>query len=446
MMWSSAVALTASVAVGGAAIAGSDQWNERTTLKFTEPVMVPGVTLRPGTYVFQLMDSDTNRHHVQILKESGETVTTTMAVPTKRPEAKADVVVKFNPTDEGVPPALAAWFYPGSIYGHQFVYPEEQAKKIAQRTKTVVLSKDVPGTDLERGTLRVFDASGMAKPFSVDPAADASWKKWQKGRSATASVRSSTTRTPSSSAPAVDADFQGRRVKLDQLEDNPSMYVGKTVSIDAEVEEVFGPRLFTIDEPNWGDLDGEILVYVPTPLAALVRDDDRVTVTGEVKRFVEADFEKEWGWLGLDEGVEIEISKRPVLVASRVVGGNNSVAMVIDAGSSEKPVGTSGTTAPAMTDLADIARGDEDLVGRHVTLSGVRVEGMAKEHGFFAKAGDRTLFVLPATEPSSRQKGETVTIEGIVLELPRHMQAKLTPPAGQTMNDDIYVYATQVKR
>src|SRR5687768_2304345 len=120
--------------------------------------------------------------------------------------------------------------------------------------------------------------------------------------------------------------------------------------------------------------------------------------------------------------------------------------MVIDVGSSEKPVGTSGTTAPAMTDLAAIARGDEDLVGRHVTLSGVRVEGMAKEHGFFAKAGDHTLFVLPATESSSRQKGENVTIEGIVLELPRHMQDKLTPPAGQTMNDDIYVYATQVKR
>lgn len=437
MLWLSAVVLSAGLAAGG-----GDQWNERTTLKFTEPVMVPGTTLQAGTYVFQLMNSPTNRHHVQILNDKGETITTTMAIPTKRAEAKGDVVLKLNPTDKGVPPAIAAYFYPGSIYGHQFVYPEDQAKQIAQRTKTVVLSKDIPGTDLEAGTLQVYDAAGMAKPFKEDPDAVASWQKWQRGRTSTANVRSPASKSPASSAPAVDADFKGQRVKLRDLEEAPTTYIGKTVSIDGEVEEVLGPRLFTIDEPNWADLDGELLVYVPTPLAALVRDNDRVTVSGTVKPFVEAEFEKEWGWLGLDKSVEVDLAKRPVLVASRIVGGNNNIAMVIDAKTTNRPVGTSGS-ADALTDLRSVAGGDEDLIGKRVTLSGVRVERTASDGGFFADAGEHTVFVLPAPNQSVRQ-GDTVTVEGVVLELPRHMEDKLNGPSD--LNDDIYVYATAVKR
>ena len=437
MLFVSAVVLSAGLAMGS-----GQYWSERTTLKFNEPVMVPGATLKPGTYVFQLMDSETNRHHVQILNEQGETVTTTMAIPAKRPQAKEDVVVKFNPTEKGVPPALAAYYYPGAVYGHQFVYPEEQAKQIAQRTKTVVLSRDVAGTDLEAGTLRVFDASGMATPYKEDPEAAASWQKWHRERTSTASVGAAGSTNLKSSAPAVDAKFQGQRVKLGQLEETPATYIGKTISVDAEVEEVLGPRLFTIDEPNWGDLDGEILVYVPTPLAALVRDDDRITVTGQVKRFVEADFEKEWGWLGLENGLEVEFSKRPVLIASRIVGGNNNTAMVIDVKSAEKPVGTSGSAAP-MSDLAAIAAGGEDLIGRRVTLNGLRIETMASNQGFFAKAGDHTVFVLPADNQSVKQ-GDTVTIEGLVLELPRHMENHLKGPSD--LNEDIYVYATAIKR
>ncbi len=52
-----------------AAIAGANQWNDRTILKFDAPMMVPGATLAPGTYVFKLMDSQSNRHMVQIFKQ-----------------------------------------------------------------------------------------------------------------------------------------------------------------------------------------------------------------------------------------------------------------------------------------------------------------------------------------------------------------------------------------
>lgn len=47
-----------------------------------------------------------------------------------------------------------------------------------------------------------------------------------------------------------------------------------------EVDDGLGPRLFKIDEPNWADLVGAILVSVPTTLAAMAREADRVTMTG----------------------------------------------------------------------------------------------------------------------------------------------------------------------
>ncbi|MGH9321373.1 MAG: hypothetical protein ACRD3V_15995, partial [Vicinamibacteria bacterium] len=154
-MWRRTAGLAAAVLIASAAAASASTWNEKTILTFSEPVMVPGATLPAGSYVFQLRDAKSGRHIVQVTSEEGsELMALAQAVPIKRTETTGDIVVKFNPTDVGSPPAMKAWFYTGSMHGHEFVYPEEQAKKIAERTKTIVLSVDVPGTDLEKGTLR----------------------------------------------------------------------------------------------------------------------------------------------------------------------------------------------------------------------------------------------------------------------------------------------------
>ncbi|MGH9321387.1 MAG: hypothetical protein ACRD3V_16065, partial [Vicinamibacteria bacterium] len=275
--------------------------------------------------------------------------------------------------------------------------------------------------------LRTYDASGKSAQWRGDAATMREWDEWQRNR-------------PSSraKAPMVGGDFQATRVKLDELEENKQKYMGKTVSVDAEIEEVFGPRIFTIDEPNWGDLDGEILVYLPSTLAATVREDDRVTITGTVEPFVRAEVEREWGWLGLDPEVEIELSGKPVLVATRIVGGNNDVAMVIDVDSSgAKPLGT----ASPLSDLGTIAQGDEELVGRQVRLREAEVESMAKGGGFFVKTENGSLFVLPSVEgKGSVSVGDSVSIDGVVLQTPHGMGSRLDAPYGS--NDDIYVYAT----
>ena len=101
----------------------------------------------------------------------------------------------------------------------------------------------------------------------------------------------------------------GTKVDLEELESNPSKYMNTRITVDAEVEEVLGPRLFTIDEPHWGDLDGEILVHAPNLFAVLVRDDDRITVTGTLKSAAMAEIKREWGWFDLEPEVEAEFAR-----------------------------------------------------------------------------------------------------------------------------------------
>jgi hypothetical protein len=446
-----------------AAVAGANQWNDRTTLKFDTPIMVPGATLAPGTYVFKLMDSATNRHMVQIFKEEGnQLIATTQAVPIKRMEAKGDVVLKLNPTEASAPVAIKAWFYPGSLYGHQFVYPDRQAREIAQRTKTLVLSGDIPDSDMQKGTLHTYDATGGKQPWRADEQTMKEWKEWTDQRAASATARVAapgTADTRESTAPMVRSQPAGMKVSVGDLEENPKRYIGQTINVTAEVEDVFGPRLFKIDEPNWGDMDGEVLVYLPSDLAALVREDDRVTITGTMKMFLKADLEREFGWLEPEPDVEIEFADRPVLVASRIVGGNSDVALAIKvnpAGSAsgkagESTVGTTGKAggekATPLTDAAALAEGDRDLVGRRVDLDNVKVNRSGKNRGFWIDAGGHNVFVLPARYTESKTvaptPGQTMSIEGVVFEMPRSMRENARDVSKG--NADIYVFATTVK-
>jgi hypothetical protein len=448
--------------------AAADQWNERTILKFSEPIMIPGETLPAGSYVFQLADSAASRHVVEVKSEDGSrTFATLQAVPLKRPDSKGDTVLKFNPTEPGAPPALKAWFYPGSLYGHEFVYPVTEARKIAERTKTIVLSSDVSGTDLEKGTLRVYDASGKEGTWRADAETMREWDAWQRQRRTNAasdtpagmSGRTDASSRSPSTAPMMESDAKGMRVTIDALEDNAAKYTGKTVTVDAEVEDVFGPRLFSIDEPAWGDVEGEILVSVPEHAAALVRENDRITVTGEIKKFSAAGLERERTWLeaDLDDG---ELAATPVLHASRIVGGDNDVAMLIDlrkprksgaeSGTSTSAVGTAGktgSTGAPVTDIGSLATTrTSDLVGRDVDLTKVPIARVTKEGGFWLqRAGGPAVFVKPAHSVQVTVKeGDTIGLDGVVLEMPRGMRDRLGAP--DQANTRIYVYATKIEK
>jgi hypothetical protein len=117
--------------------------NERTYLTFSSAVELPGVTLQPGTYLFRLADSQSNRHIVQVFSQDEKQVhATILAVPAERLEVTGETVVTFRETGEAAMPAVQYWYYPGDRIGHEFVYPKDQAMRIAQRTGQNVLSME----------------------------------------------------------------------------------------------------------------------------------------------------------------------------------------------------------------------------------------------------------------------------------------------------------------
>jgi hypothetical protein len=443
--------LAAAAALSASATATADSWNERTMFSFSSPVMVPGATLAPGEYEFRLLDAKSNRHMVQIRRTGDSDVVATInAVPIKRLDVTGDVVLKFDPTESGSPPALRAWFYPGSRYGHQFTYPEAQAREIARRTKTVVLSMDQPGTDAETGSLRAYGPSGERFDLHVDPETTREWNEWRQSQARTGEAASREERREST-APAIETSFEGMRVRVDELEDYPMRYLGQRISIDAEVQDVFGPRLFTIDEQSWGDLEGEILVIVPDAQAVPVREDDRITVSGTVKAYARDQVEGEWGWQATDAASESRLFRRPVLVADRIIGGDSDRAMLIRAEDAPRKGGaphdaTKTADRPVLSDIGAVASGDESLVGHRVRLESVAVGPHAMGRGFFVEHQGTSLFVLPPQKRSSPPTGSRVAISGIVLQFPDGMAERAGSSAGKDANEAIYVLATSVDR
>jgi hypothetical protein len=123
--------------------ASGQTWNvsKVTYLTFSGPVQVPGASLPAGTYLFRLADPVSHRQVIQIRDKEGTKIfTTLMSIPNQTAEPKDDPFVMFLETPAGQPAAVKAWFYPGEKTGYEFVYPKEQAMRIASYTKSPVLA------------------------------------------------------------------------------------------------------------------------------------------------------------------------------------------------------------------------------------------------------------------------------------------------------------------
>jgi len=198
-----AAALTACLAPGVRA----DEWNKKTILTFSGPVQIPGVTLAAGTYVFKLADLASNRHVVQVFdKDEKKIYGTILAIPDQKLDPSDKPIVMFAERPAGVPQAVKAWFYPGETIGNEFVYPKDQAMKIARDTHQSVLSMDdtttATTTDEERkdamksATLSRVDETGTTTDRSASTTTAAT------AATATSTTATTTTTTTSEPAPA----------------------------------------------------------------------------------------------------------------------------------------------------------------------------------------------------------------------------------------------------
>ncbi len=124
--------------------AKADESDQKTTVTFSEPFEVPGVgqhILPAGTYVFKLMNSQSDRHIVQIFNQDGTHVfATILAIPDSRQNTTDKTVMTFREAPAGQPQSLKAWFYPGRESGDYFVYERSRAIELAKQNNEAVLS------------------------------------------------------------------------------------------------------------------------------------------------------------------------------------------------------------------------------------------------------------------------------------------------------------------
>jgi hypothetical protein len=140
------VAALAAAALAAACFAPrtyADEWNKKTVVNISGPIEIPGRVLPAGTYVFKLLDSQSDRDILEIYdKNEQHLVTTVMAVPDYRMRTPGHPILKFEERASNAPEALKSFFYPGDNFGLQFVYPHDQAVALARRTNSNVLSMD----------------------------------------------------------------------------------------------------------------------------------------------------------------------------------------------------------------------------------------------------------------------------------------------------------------
>lgn len=130
---------------------------------------------------------------------------------------------------------------------------------------------------------------------------------------------------PTTAAPApTESTAAGTMLRVADITGNPDQYIGQTVTVEADVEEVKSAFAFELDEDAAlaGGVDNELLVFSPQSAQLASVDDqwlnNRVRVSGTVRRMTVAELEREIGW-DLEPELESELEDtRPVLIATSV--------------------------------------------------------------------------------------------------------------------------------
>lgn len=180
-----------------------------------------------------------------------------------------------------------------------------------------------------------------------------------------------------------------------QLVENPNAYVGKTITVSGEVEEILDPRAFTMDA---GANDLLIVGRQPYPQVSEAGNraylvSDVATVTGVFQLMNTADVEREIGW-DIAPELESRFAGKPVIVAQQVsfrpgAGGTQTSNMNADA--AQPMANTEQTTnVNSGQDTANTNTGQQTAN----TNTGQQTNGnLITDPGVFTSTGDKTSLV-----------------------------------------------------
>ena len=193
-----------------AAPATAQPLDKRTVFTFSGPITLPGVTLPAGQYLFRLADPNSSSKVVQVLNADGtQPYGLFFALSAERFEPASTPEVRFMETASGTPAAIKTWWYPGERTGYEFIYPKEQARRLATAASQPVLTTDAQTTTTEQTNTadlsrvasggQETDVNASAAPTAVTPTGNT-----QHGQVASSSLSIPTPSIPVvGSAPAV---------------------------------------------------------------------------------------------------------------------------------------------------------------------------------------------------------------------------------------------------
>jgi len=193
--------------------------SERTFLTFSNSVEMPGVTLPAGTYVFRLADSPT-RNVVQVMSKDGKDILGQWTfVQAQRPKATEDTVVMFKEMPEGTAAAVQYWYYPGETIGKEFIYPKDQAQKIANRTGVSVLSDE----GRVASTVKSTDAQGNVTNWERDNGSNTTAAAAQSSTDSEASLRNAPAPAQPTAAAGSLTGNRGAQTQADTSQDSAAL-------------------------------------------------------------------------------------------------------------------------------------------------------------------------------------------------------------------------------
>jgi hypothetical protein len=213
-----------------------------------------------------------------------------------------------------------------------------------------------------------------------------------------------------------------------KLAREPSRYYGQTVTVSAEVEDVLGNHAFTLDE-DAVFAGPDVLVLLPQGRALRLREDEKVTVTGTVRRYVVAELNRDFDWFKdgkiLKSEVEVDYESRPVLVAAQVMSadGRDLLSGPADAmtGDSDVPTASTRSTRPLEHEVISATRLVNDPKKYYGQTVSVRseVEKVLSANSFTLDEdsvfkGPDVLVLLPRGVASRLSKDQQVTVTGTV--------------------------------
>lgn len=119
--------------------------------------------------------------------------------------------------------------------------------------------------------------------------------------------------------PVIFAESIALSPSIEQISETPDNFYSQEVALEGEVTEIKSDLAFTLTEDDF--IGGNDMLIVNVTGEPIPSEDERVVVTGMVRPYVAADFERDYDltWdLDVQEEIEAEYSQKPVLVVDSI--------------------------------------------------------------------------------------------------------------------------------